>query len=309
MERLMFNRPAANRMRTGFTLVELLVVIGIIALLISILLPALNSARKSAVALQCAANMRSLGQAFVAYSVENKGRFPPNTSSPLNEWFHLDRIGKYLPANQRTGSGNVGSGVFSCPADENGQRSYAMNIFASSKVDANVMNSTPSGTNPIKQGELFDAGTKNSTQMLVLLEVWANNFVATTTYSAGPPPFTTRAGFYANGTVGFRDPGLGAVPRPGQRFGAGGGISNLSYGNTNFQFQSRPMRSWIDYTRHRRRGQGTANEPNGQANFLFADGHVESINSKDLADFTTSTGRSKFKALWSPLDQTLDPNP
>jgi prepilin-type N-terminal cleavage/methylation domain-containing protein/prepilin-type processing-associated H-X9-DG protein len=59
--------------KRGFTLVELLVVIGIIALLISILLPALNQARITANRIKCATNLRTMGQVAMQYATDNKG--------------------------------------------------------------------------------------------------------------------------------------------------------------------------------------------------------------------------------------------
>ena len=61
------------RSRRGFTLVELLVVIGIIALLISILMPALSKARKQAAGAACLSNMRQLAVGWVAYAQANRG--------------------------------------------------------------------------------------------------------------------------------------------------------------------------------------------------------------------------------------------
>ena len=104
----------------AFTLVELLVVIGIIALLISILLPALHRARENAKEVQCLSNMRQIGMAFIMYTNNNRGRFPRPAANVMPEdWVYWQagrdvndsRIAQYIakPFNRA---------VFTCPSDD-----------------------------------------------------------------------------------------------------------------------------------------------------------------------------------------------
>ena len=65
---------SVSRARRGFTLVELMVVVGIVALLVAILMPALGAARRQARSVACLSNLRQLGVAFQMYCNQNKGR-------------------------------------------------------------------------------------------------------------------------------------------------------------------------------------------------------------------------------------------
>jgi prepilin-type N-terminal cleavage/methylation domain-containing protein/prepilin-type processing-associated H-X9-DG protein len=92
------SRP--RRAQRAFTLVELLVVIGIIAVLISVLLPALNSAKKKAQAVQCSNDVRQIFLSCQMFAQDNGGHLPRPHTVPENSnniaatkvcaWLHVD---------------------------------------------------------------------------------------------------------------------------------------------------------------------------------------------------------------------------
>ena len=115
-----------KRITAGFTLVELLVVIGIIAVLIAILLPALRAAREAAQSAQCLSNLRQIGVAFHTYAATNNGHvFPLHyyDGGPWGlSWVHILSRGKYLPVPlepDRTRHPSTAAGVLHCPAGVN----------------------------------------------------------------------------------------------------------------------------------------------------------------------------------------------
>jgi len=151
----MNHRPASARRATaptrGFSLIELLVVISIIALLIAILLPALGAARETALAVQCGSNARQIGLAFGVYLEDYDRVYPPrlwtatgptparwyNPEAPeLNAhyWFHL--LNRRV-VNPQAGY-NDANPMFQCPVHEdflwagsNNRLSYGYNYWGS----------------------------------------------------------------------------------------------------------------------------------------------------------------------------------
>src|SRR5688500_17470733 len=118
--------------RRAFTLIELIVVIGIIAILIALLLPSLINARKTARTIQCASNVRQLTMALTNYSIEFRGAFPPNSAQIDEYWFNGHIIGRYIKSAVPMIDNTIAGGVLACPADLDGAiRSYSRNWFAS----------------------------------------------------------------------------------------------------------------------------------------------------------------------------------
>src|SRR5439155_18566221 len=98
------------RKSRAFTLVELLVVIGIIGVLVGILLPALGKARDTAQTLKCLSNRRTLAAAFHMYANEHKGWLPYPTTSQGEAMLWFRCVDPYLQGrtdqSRATGDGN-----------------------------------------------------------------------------------------------------------------------------------------------------------------------------------------------------------
>lgn len=133
MPKFIMQGGSLNR-RCGFTLVELLVVVSIIALLISILLPNLRSAREMAKNVKCAASCKSIGTAIAVHLSENNSFFPPAYLYPTDGGVPLlSGSGEAIPQNTAAvpngylhwsyflyANGKVKDGVFQCPAMRHG---------------------------------------------------------------------------------------------------------------------------------------------------------------------------------------------
>jgi general secretion pathway protein G len=146
--------PRTRRGQSAFTLVELLVVIGIISTLIGILLPALAGARRTARSANCLNKLRQIGIATVMYAQENRGLLPRSTHSALAykvmPWGYA--LSRQLTKSSYTGPGPAWDALFNgfyrCPADEReGKWSYGKNVwFELQPAEAGEVEGKPSGS-------------------------------------------------------------------------------------------------------------------------------------------------------------------
>jgi prepilin-type N-terminal cleavage/methylation domain-containing protein/prepilin-type processing-associated H-X9-DG protein len=261
--------PTAPPRRAGFTLVELLVVIGIIALLMAILLPTVAGARRQSRSVLCASNIRQICTGLFNFAAENKGRFPSNLQSPSpgTFWNYPQIAAAYIIPD-----GSVQSTVFLCPDDlDNTRRSYAMNTFASSAPDPVIVGLVP------KRGVYSGMNPRETSRMILITDAWS---------SLG----SDVDGWEAPKVIGYRGATAGA------RFGGGAGIAPPidvgRFGKAN---------SELPYMRHRSASsRATGTEPIGAVNIGYFDGHVALVSNGELVD--SDSGKSTRHSLWSIWD-------
>ena len=241
----------------GFTLVELLVVIGIIALLISILLPSLNRARETANRVKCASNLRQIGQALLLYSNENRGAYPRTTASTAVSAPTWGSNPMWNEPHSATGTGTSGA-----PPVANDVSASLFLLLRTQDITTEVFNC------PSSAAERWDYGGGTNTALN-----WSNwngtdGVRRNLSYSYQNPFPNSNAlsgGFKLNNSIGAEF-AVAADINPGQTGGTDTGGSNDNVLAVSTSSSARDMRQ----------GNSNNHDEDGQ-NVLFGDGHVEFV--------------------------------
>jgi len=250
---------SSPKAKGGFTLVELLVVIGIIALLISILLPSLNRAREQANRVKCASNLRQIGQGLQMYANENKGNFPRTYFNSGTDTVIASTDGRWQPKSFDD------TGTKAGPVKDNDVTSSLFLLLKTQDLTSEVF------ICPSSQGERDTFNNKSVQESSNFTDIPTN---LTYSYVAPFPTKSARdAGFKLNYTL-TSDFAIAADINPGMV--GGNPPDNVKVALPN---SARNVMSNANSNNHNGDGQ----------NVLYADGHVEFQNTPYAGMLRTGT--------------------
>lgn len=159
------DRRQLDRNQRGFTLIELLVVISIIALLVSILLPALSQSRLAARHMESLARMRGIATGLHMYTLQAKGKYPEvaETSDFADTW--MGRIVELIPGDHENKPT-----VFRSPLDTNDEPMWNGNTLDGERKTSYALNAYAAPSHPPFFGLTFDQVAMPS-QFILINEV------------------------------------------------------------------------------------------------------------------------------------------
>ena len=251
--------------RKAFTLVELLVVIGIIALLIAILLPTLNKAKQQALRVSCSANLRSMGQAMMIY-VQETGYYPGHaalrqTGNPFAVW--PTRLRKIARGNRD---------LFWCPANQQGFRWQDLRgppggMFASAA----------------ETGYGYEVGELLLDVFLVPFSYGYNDWGANNPQPAGAP--NTQRGLGGDlWNLNSREIKAARVKKASEMIAI---ADNISDGSWDYNIDPQNPREYPGKLH------------NNGSNVLFCDGHVQWYSQRDLCTVDGTPAGRAMARMWN----------
>ncbi len=305
------------RKKKGFTLVELLAVIVIIAFMVAVLLPALRTARQKADAMACASNLRQIGTAIASYCADNDGYYPhvpalqmsaDRRPSSYSWWSVLSDRG-YLAKEQ-----GFDAQANEFPDQRPGAHFYPTRIFQ-------CRSQSSRDTHPV-YGRITGMMTPTSYGMNVLFDSWVMSpDAAKRTHCAYYTSTSNRLKGYGRINEdaynkilkGYVLPNGTRVYMPARDSTVQQGSEKFLVADTNYRVANNWIRNWSGALTHNQSVGGYAfavpfyGHPGSRANVLFCDYHVGTIKSNDdgVCLLPEKMGFDRTATEWGLVDKLI----